>query len=147
MEDKESPLGIMSKYIWIELRIKDLCKAINNFIDANKIDDNVQEWIKEVVDHCIKQIPEFVKLSLQQKIELVTQKVFVYTITNKLQFANLIKNIVITNDIDKIKHCEKICGILDNLTIVKNSIWLNESKGVVDALDCAITSIEEINFK
>lgn len=103
----EPPLGIMPKSIWIELRIKNLCIAINNFIDANKINDDVQEWIKEVVDHCIIQIHEFVKLPLQQKIESVTQKVFTYTKTNKQQFAVLVKNIVVKNDIAKIKIVKK----------------------------------------
>ena len=145
----EPPIGIMPKDIWIELRIKSLCQAINNFIDTNRIDDvYIQEWVKELVGHCIKQIPEFVKLPLQQKIEIVVQKVLTYTVSNKQQFVSLVKNVVVKNDIDKIEHCQKICGILDNLTIVKNEIWRNiESPDVINVLSCAIASIEEMNFQ
>ena len=144
----EPPLGIMPKDIWIELRIKNLCQAINNFIDINRIDDAyMHTWVKELVDHCVEQIPEFIKLPLQQKIELVVQKVLTYTVINKQQFVNLVKNAVVKKDIDKIEHCQKICGILDNLTIVKNAIWLDEPQDVISALDSAITSIEDMNFK
>lgn len=44
------PLGLMPRNIWDEKRIEALCYAITRYIQHDKIDENVKEWIEELIN-------------------------------------------------------------------------------------------------
>jgi len=52
MSDYEKPpLGCMLRYLWVEIRIKDLLSAISRYTDVGKYDENIDKWVDEL---CIR---------------------------------------------------------------------------------------------